>query len=653
VNAAATGVGVMDADGLDALVSVSRSLGADPDLVLHGGGNTSLKVDWSDATGAVVPALLVKASGHDLGSIDVEGFAPLRLDRLQALLPPVRLDERTAWNELRCTALDADAPDPSVETLVHALIPHRAVLHTHADALLTITNTPDGEERIRRILQERVVVVRYAMPGPELVAACAAAWERESHPETLGIVVLQHGVFAIGDDPTHALGRHSTILEEIRAALPHRSATAVPAARPSLPGRHLRLARLRRDICEAAGHALVTVAHSDDEARSLAGGRAANLLTRGPITPDHVIWTKAFPARSLDIEAFTVEYQQYLDDHRHRADADTLLVDTAPRVVLDGDLGIIAAGRTAHESRAAAAITRHALRVADRAEHLGRYAPAELHHVFDLEHWAPQQEKLRRSGRAGALSGRVAVVTGAASGIGRACAEELLSEGAAVIGWDLREVVADTFSGPAWLGLRVDVTDERAVTRALETGVEAFGGLDILVVSAGVFPRSEPLADLTADAWRQTMAVNVDSVAMLYQHASPLLQLAVGGGDVVVVASKNVIAPGRGAAAYSASKAALTQLSRVAALEWASDGVRVNMVHPDAVFDTGLWTAELLEARATHYGLSVEDYKRRNLLRTEVTSRTVARMVRAMADGTFIATTGAQVAVDGGSERTI
>jgi rhamnose utilization protein RhaD (predicted bifunctional aldolase and dehydrogenase)/NAD(P)-dependent dehydrogenase (short-subunit alcohol dehydrogenase family) len=644
---------VPDRDGLDALVSVSRSLGSDPELVLHGGGNTSLKVDWVDATGAVVPALLIKASGHDLSDLDVAGLAPLRLDRLHSLLPPVRLDERSAWNELRCAALDADAPDPSVETLVHALIPHRAVLHTHADALLTITNTPDGEERIRGILRDRVVVVRYAMPGPELVAACAEAWERESHAETLGIVVLQHGVFAVGDDPVHARERHDTILDEIRAALRERAVTTTPAPRRPGPERQLHLARLRRDICAVAGHALVTVAHGDDEARSLAGGRAASALTRGPITPDHAIWTKAFPATGPDVEVFSAAYQHYLDTYRHRVGPHALLVDTAPRVVLDGDLGIVGAGRTAHEARAAAEITRHALRVAEAAEDLSSYAPAELHHVFDLEHWGPQQAKLRRSARGGALSGRVAVVTGAASGIGRACAEELLAEGAAVVGWDLAEHVPETFSGPAWLGLRVDVTDEHAVAHALEVGIEAFGGLDVLIVSAGVFPRSEQIADLTADDWRRTMAVNVDSVAMLYQQAAPLLRLAVGGGDVVVVASKNVIAPGRGAAAYSASKAALTQLSRVAALEWAAEGIRVNMVHPDAVFDTGLWTAELLETRAAHYGLSVEDYKRRNLLRTEVTSRTVARMVRAMADGTFVATTGAQVAVDGGSERTL
>jgi len=279
--------------------------------------------------------------------------------------------------------------------------------------------------------------------------------------------------------------------------------------------------------------------------------------------------------------------------------------------------------------------------------------PAGDEHIFDLEHWDAQEDKLERVTTAGALTGEVAVVTGAASGIGRACAAELLASGASVVGWDVSPDVATTFDSPEWLGLQVDVTDGAAQRAALRAGVAAFGGLDILVVSAGIFPTAAHLDVMDMATWRRTMSVNVDSVAELYGLAHPLLREAVGGGRVVVVASKNVLAPGPGAAAYSASKSALTQLSRVAALEWAPDGIRVNMVHPDAVFDTALWTPELLAKRAAHYGLSVEDYKRRNLLRTEVTSAAVARLVLAMAGDTFACTTGAQVPIDGGNERVV
>jgi len=247
----------------------------------------------------------------------------------------------------------------------------------------------------------------------------------------------------------------------------------------------------------------------------------------------------------------------------------------------------------------------------------------------------------------------VAVVTGAASGIGRACALALRARGAAVVGLDRNPDVTGVVDAPDFLGVPVDVTDPDAVDAALRQGVERFGGVDIVVAAAGVFPGARPLADFDPRAWRTTMAVNVDSVADLFARTHPLLALAPRGGRVVVVASKNVPAPGPGAGAYSASKAALTQLARVAALEWAGDGIRVNLVHPDAVFDTGLWTPELLRDRAARYGLSVDEYKRRNLLRTEVTSARVGDLVATLCGDAFAATTGAQVPVDGGNERVV
>ncbi|HAM44106.1 MAG TPA: bifunctional aldolase/short-chain dehydrogenase, partial [Propionibacteriaceae bacterium] len=224
---------------------------------------------------------------------------------------------------------------------------------------------------------------------------------------------------------------------------------------------------------------------------------------------------------------------------------------------------------------------------------------------------------------------------------------------ACVVGWDLSEKVLDSFDGPNYLGLQVDVTDPSAVAAALARQVEVFGGMDILVVAAGVFPTSANLGELTADAWRRTMSVNVDAVMELYGQSMPLLAAGFPYGRVVLIASKNVAAPGPGAAAYSSSKAAVTQLTRVAALEWASAGIRVNMIHPDAVFDTGLWTPELLAARAEHYGMSVDDYKRRNLLHTEITSADVGLLTRELCTASFACVTGAQVPIDGGNERVI
>jgi NAD(P)-dependent dehydrogenase (short-subunit alcohol dehydrogenase family) len=228
-----------------------------------------------------------------------------------------------------------------------------------------------------------------------------------------------------------------------------------------------------------------------------------------------------------------------------------------------------------------------------------------------------------------------------------------MKKGAAVIGLDLSAGVLETFTGVDYLGIEADVTEHAAIDRAIGEGVERFGGIDVAVMAAGIFGQSQTIASLDADEWRGVMAVNLDSAAYLMSRLHPLLSLSPKGGRVVVVGSKNVGAPGPGAAAYSASKAALTQLARVAALEWAADRIRVNLVHPDAVFDTGLWTPELLSERAARYGMKIEDYKRRNLLGVEVTSATVARVVVSLCTDAYTATTGAQIPIDGGNERVI
>ena len=253
----------------------------------------------------------------------------------------------------------------------------------------------------------------------------------------------------------------------------------------------------------------------------------------------------------------------------------------------------------------------------------------------------------------GRLPGRKALVTGAASGIGRACVESLLARGAAVIGLDLDPAIESLHTRPDYLGLRCNVADGAEVDAALERLLAAYGGLDMLILNAGVFPGGRRIAELADAEWRKVMAVNLDANLALLRECQPLLRLAPRYGRVVFIGSKNVPAPGPGAAAYSASKAALTQLMRVAALEWGGDGIRVNALHPDAVFDTGLWTEEVLAARAAHYGLSVEDYKRKNVLKTEVSSRDVAELAAEMCGPLFAKTTAAQVPVDGGNDRVI
>ncbi|MCA0438147.1 MAG: SDR family oxidoreductase [Actinobacteria bacterium] len=679
---------------LDDLVRVSRLLGADPTLVLHGGGNTSVKSTWRDVTDRDVEVLWVKGSGADLAQVTAAGFAPLRLDRLRELLPPVTLSDTDLRNELRCALLDAQAPDPSVETLVHALLPHPAVVHSHADAVLALTDTPNGPAQVVAAWGEEVVVVPYAMPGPRLVAACAVAWAGRP-PAAIGLVVLQHGLFTVGATPQEAYQRHLDLVARASAVaglpapgtasgdpaggnLPAGDLLAEGADSAPLPGHPgadaltdrevLALASDRARWCAAAGRPLIVTSDPGPELRDqLDVAGLAEALRRGPATPDHALFTRAFPLvldggldknNGLDeatLAAYGRAYAQFAGDTQAAGDAELVEEpDLAPRVVWQRGMGLRTAGSTRANAVRAADIARHTLAVAAAAQRLGGYTPADPEHVHDLEYWPYQRAKAARAdATAGPLTGRAALVTGAASGIGRACAQALLTAGASVVGWDRSPDIATTFEHPEWLGLPVDVTDSAAMAAALRRQVLDLGGLDVLVVAAGIFPAAAHLGELDMATWRRTMAVNVDAVADLYGQVTPLITQAPGGGRVVLIASKNVPAPGPGAAAYSASKAAVTQLTRVAALEWAAHGVRVNMLHPDAVFDTGLWTPELLAARAEHYGMSIEAYKRRNLLHTEVTSARVGELAAAMAGDLFSCTTGAQIPIDGGNDRVI
>jgi NAD(P)-dependent dehydrogenase (short-subunit alcohol dehydrogenase family) len=270
-----------------------------------------------------------------------------------------------------------------------------------------------------------------------------------------------------------------------------------------------------------------------------------------------------------------------------------------------------------------------------------------------VEYWDLEQAKLRQGGKAPPLAGEVALVTGAASGIGKAIVESLLARGAAVVGLDLNAAVERLHARPDYLGLACDVTSAEQLQAALDAGVRAFGGLDLLVLNAGIFPGGCRIEALGDEEFRRVLRVNLDANLSLMRETQPLLALSPRGGRVVVIGSKNVPAPGPGAAAYSASKAALTQLARVAALEWAADGIRVNTLHPDAVFDTGIWTPEVLAARAKSYGMTVEQYKTKNLLHVEVRSADVAELAAELCGPLFAKTTGAQIPVDGGNERVI
>jgi rhamnose utilization protein RhaD (predicted bifunctional aldolase and dehydrogenase)/NAD(P)-dependent dehydrogenase (short-subunit alcohol dehydrogenase family) len=640
---------------LGARVYSSRLLGTDSALVMHGGGNTSVKVTETDLFGRTVELLYVKGSGSDLSTVTEQGFAPVRLEDLLSLAELDELTDAQMAEQLKLACV-REAPAPSVEAILHAILPARYVDHTHADAVLTITNTPNGRKRIEECFGDRVVVIDYVMPGFALARHCALEFPARRTDRTVGMVLMNHGVFSFGETAKESyelMIELVTMAEQYLAErgadeLPVRSVTPSPVA-----GRRDHIAELRRDLSTLAGAPMILTSTATPRTAAFVDrDDYAEHATRGPMTPDHVIRTKRVPMIGTDLQTYAREYEQYFARNAPRSREPLTMLDPAPRVVLDGALGLLTAGRTPRDALIARDIYVHTIDAIDRARALDGWQALTEEDIFDVEYWELEQAKLRRQGEPPPFAGEIVLVTGAASGIGRATADAFRSAGAAVVGLD-RDVSIEGANGDAFLGVTCDVTDDAAIDDALTAAVNRFGGVDMVVCNAGVFPPSVRIDELASDAWRQVMAVNVDANLSLLRAAAPLLMCAPRGGRVVVNASKNVHAPGPGAAAYSASKAALTQLARVAALEWAAHGIRVNIVHPNAVFDTGIWDAATLESRAASYGLTVEQYKTNNLLGVEVTSHDVARVIVALCTPVFAKTTGAQIPIDGGNERIV
>ncbi len=636
-------------------VYTSRLLGRDKSLVLHGGGNTSVKIREKNLFGEEEIVLYVKGSGWDLETIEQHGFSPLSLAHVQRLADLPALSDPEMVNQLFTSLLKASAPGPSLETFLHACLPWKFVDHTHADAVLAISGTRDGEARMRGLYGEKCVIVSYLKPGFHLARIAAEAYAKQKTAQTIGMVLLHHGIVSFGESARESYERMIALVSRAEDYLSRHGAWELVAGEPNTPAPDpLGQAKLRRSISDAASHPIIM--KTCTTARTLGFARHPRIRTlsqQGPITPDHVIWTKRLPMLGTDVAGYVKEYRGYFETHASLAKDPKTILDPAPRVAIDPAFGLAAIGRTARDADIVAELYDHSIDTILRAEALGGFKALPAADIFDVEYWDLEQSKLEKSAKPALFTGEVALVTGAASGIGKAAVASFLARGAAVAGLDLNPAVESLHLRPDFVGLRCDVTDENALAAALEKIVLRFGGLDMLVLNAGIFSAARKISELATDEWRKVMQVNLDANLFLLRACHPYLKLAPRGGRVAVIGSKNVPAPGPGASAYSASKAALNQLARVAALEWGADGIRINSVHPNAVFDTGLWTEEVLAQRAEHYGMTVERYKTNNVLRTEVSSRDVAELAAEMCGPLFAKTTGAQVPVDGGNERVI
>lgn len=636
-------------------VYASRLLGHDKSLVLHGGGNTSVKLVEKNVFGEDEEVLYVKGSGCDLETIGPEGFAPVALGHLRRLAALPALSDPQLMNELNTHVLRAGAPAPSVETLLHAVLPHAYVDHSHADAVLSICNAPEGAVRVQQIYGDKVVVIPYIMAGFELAAYCAREFQRQAGPNTIGIVLLSHGVVSFGNDAKESYGRMIELVSMAEDYLASKNAWTVslPPAEPR-PGKRHEIAVLRRVVSDTAGVPLLVKLNDSPKCLGFARHpRVRELSQQGPATPDHVIWTKPVPMLGRNVAAFVAHYSQYFERNAPQAKEEKTMLDPAPRMALDPDWGFVAMGRSAKDTAIVEELYEHTIDVILRAEVLGGWRAIAETHLFDIEYWDLEQAKLKKNASAPPFAGEVALVTGGASGIGKACVEAFLGRGAAVVALDRNPAIVELYQRPDFYGIQCELTVPQEISAALDAATRRFGGLDMLVLNAGIFPSSAAIQDIASEAWRSAMTVNVEANLHVLQACHALLRLAPRGGRVVVIGSRNVLAPGPGAAAYSASKAALNQLARVAALEWAKDGIRINSVHPDSVYDTALWTDEVLASRAAAYKMTVEQYKKKNLLRTEVSSRDVAELAAEMCGPLFAKTTAAQVPVDGGNERVV
>jgi rhamnose utilization protein RhaD (predicted bifunctional aldolase and dehydrogenase)/NAD(P)-dependent dehydrogenase (short-subunit alcohol dehydrogenase family) len=641
-------------------VYTSRLLGRDKSLVLHGGGNTSVKVKMKNILGKEEDILFIKGSGWDLETIEEAGFSPVRLDKAVELSNLEKLSDPQMVNELKTAMTNYGSPAPSVETILHAFIPFKYVDHTHADALVSITNTPDGEKYIHEIYGDKVIVIPYLMPGFDLARYCALEFKKPLGKNVIGMALLKHGMFSFGDSAKESYERQIELIDMADKFLESKKALNIvykSSENPAKSGDFNReeIAALRKEISKAAGSSMILFSDPGDKSLHFANDKNIQKISQqGPATPDHIIRTKRLPSVGRNSTAAYVEdYKKYFERNAPKARDKKTMLDAAPRLVIDSQLGMIGAGKTIKDAMIVSEIYDHTIDIIYRAEILGGYKALDEFDLFEMEYWDLEQAKLKKSGSSPALQGEIVLITGAASGIGKSCVEAFLKNGACVVGIDINPDITTVFKKDEYLGIVCDITDEKSIENVLNQTVLRFGGLDAVVLNAGIFPKSMPVAAMDISTWNKVMQINLTANVALLKLAHPLLKNSPRYGRVVIIGSKNVAAPGPGASAYSASKAALNQLARVTALEWGKDGIRINSIHPNAVFDTGIWTDEVLQSRAKSYGLTVDEYKKNNVLSTEVTSHDVARLAVEMCGPAFAKTTGSNVPVDGGNERVI
>jgi len=640
-------------DLLGQRVYTSRLLGRNPALVLHGGGNTSVKVTEKDFFGDSVDLCYVKGSGWDLATIERAGFSPVRMDALIKMSKLATMSDEDMVLQQRAAMTNPNAPAASIEAILHAILPFKFVDHSHANAISALTCNADGEARVKEIYGSRVIIVPYVMPGFILAKTIADLIAgRDLRKEGIqGMVLLKHGLFTFDDDARKSYELH---IEMVTMAEDYLAKKGAKAATATATTDLMALAKLRQAVSKRRGFPQIARLNSTPEAVGYANLASVSTFgTRGPLTPDHSIRTKRAPAfigEDLDssVQSYADEYAAYFTRH---ANGQTML-DPAPRFAIWPGQGVVSFGDTLKDAKIVADIAESTAATVQLGESVGGWEPLPEKDIFEIEYWDLEQAKLRKGPARKVHQGKVALVTGCAAGIGFAIAESLAEQGAQVVGLDIDKEIPDIMKKIGAIGIVVNLTEDQPVQDAIDFTVREFGGIDIVVSNAGIFPKNDNLDAMAQTDWDRTIMINLTSHQKLMNKVIPYVKQGIDA-SIIFVGSRNFKAPGPGASAYSCSKAALTQLCRVAALELAPHKVRVNIVHPDAVFDTKLWTPEALLKSATRYGMTIEEYKTKNLMKVEIKSKDIGNMVSAMASPLFAKVTGAQIPVDGGNDRVI
>jgi rhamnulose-1-phosphate aldolase/alcohol dehydrogenase len=667
-------------DGLDLLVYASRLIGAETSLVVWGGGNTSVKTSERDHRGREVGVLRVKGSGSDLKSVQRKDFPGVRMDDIRALLDRQDMGDQEMVAYLAHGLMDPGGVRPSIETLLHGFVSAQAVVHTHADAIVSLTNNDRPRDVLASVYGKDVIALEYRRPGfrisREVADAIAAS------PQARALLLERHGTICWGatlreayESTIELITRAEDAIAERKQGrrvfggprldvLPEAARRAVAlAVAPRLRGR---LGRARRVILGFDDSAKVTEFASSMDAPALS--------QVGPATPDHTIYTKRLPCfvdlpRATDdvmavwdaidrsVERFIGDYTAYVEAHKEPG-AEPL--DPLPRVIVVPAVGMFTAGRDRRTAGIVNDIYHHTIDVIGNASSFGRYVSLTAKDAFDVEYWPLELYKLTLAPPEKELARRIALITGGGSGIGRAVARRLAAEGAHVVVGDIDEAgarktadeIATAVGGGRALGLRMDVTSEASVRAAFEETVLAYGGLDLLVSNAGM-AHSAPVDRMALGDWERSFAVNATGHFLVAREAMRILIPQRLGGALVFVATKNVMSPGKDFAAYSAAKAAEAQLAKVLALEGAPHGIRSNIVNPDAVFqDSKLWSDEVRRERAAAQGIGVDEledfYRKRNLLGARILPEDVAEAVLFFAADRSAKTTGCTLTVDGG-----